>query len=67
MMGNDGQPYQFFKLWGPGGVTEGKVFDQQDNNQQQAPAPTQQAYAQPAGQQQAPAQQFQQNNGGWPQ
>ena len=65
MMGNEGQPYQFFKLWGPGGVTEGKVFDQQDNSQQQpAQSPPQQAYAQPTGQQQ-PAQQFQPNNGGW--
>ena len=41
MQGNDG-PYQFFKLWGPGGVTEGKVFEaesaqkavQQQPNQQ---------------------------------
>jgi len=29
MNGNDG-PYQFFKLWGAGGVTEGKVFAQKD-------------------------------------
>jgi len=41
MQGDDGQPYQFFKLWGSGGVVEGKVFDQEDkqanqqNNQQQ--------------------------------
>ena len=36
MIGDDGQPYQFFKLWGAGGVVEGKVFEQQDqqNNQQ---------------------------------
>jgi hypothetical protein len=66
MQGNDG-PYQFFKIWGAGGVTEGKVFAPRDNTQQQQ-APAQQAYAQPTGQQQqAPAQQFQQNNGGWPQ
>jgi len=36
MVGDDGKPYQFFKLWGAGGVVEGKVFEQQDNNQQQA-------------------------------
>lgn len=34
MIGDDGQPYQFFKLWGAGGVVEGKVFEQQDNNNQ---------------------------------
>ncbi len=55
MQGDDGQPYQFFKLWGAGGVVEGKVFEQQENsnanNQQQAPA---QQY------QQAPVQQYQQ-------
>ena len=51
MQGSDG-PYQFFKLWGPGGVVEGKVFDQRDNNQQ----PQQQQ--QPM--QQAPQQQYQQ-------
>ena len=44
MIGDDGQPYQFFKLWGAGGVVEGKVFEQQDNNQQQAPQ--QQGYQQ---------------------
>lgn len=33
MIGDDGNPYQFFKLWGAGGVVEGKVFEQQDNNQ----------------------------------
>ena len=55
MQGNDG-PYQFFKLWGAGGVVEGKVFSQDDNNQtqpQQAPhqqfQPAQQAgFQQPA-------------------
>jgi len=31
MIGDDGQPYQFFKLWGAGGVVEGKVFEQQEN------------------------------------
>lgn len=33
MQGDDGQPYQFFKMWGAGGVVEGKVFEQQDRNQ----------------------------------
>ena len=33
MQGDDGQPYQFFKLWGAGGVVEGKVFEQNDNQQ----------------------------------
>jgi hypothetical protein len=71
MQGNDG-PYQFFKLWGSGGLVEGKVFaPRENNNQQQAqqghqPAPPPQN--QPQGQyQQAPQQGFQQNNGGWPQ
>lgn len=73
MQGNDG-PYQFFKIWGAGGVTEGKVFAPRDNNQQQQ---AQQAYAQPAGQQPPPQNQpqgqYQQPqghnpaNGGWPQ
>jgi len=35
MNGDDGKPYQFFKLWGSGGVVEGKVFEQQDRQQQQ--------------------------------
>jgi len=48
MMGDDGQPYQFFKLWGAGGVVEGKVFEQQEKQQPQ------QQYVQP------PAQSFQQ-------
>ena len=51
MQGNDG-PYQFFKMWGPTGVMEGKVFDQTDRNAQ---AP-QQAPPQQQGQQQAPQQ-----------
>ena len=34
MIGDDGQPYQFFKLWGAGGVVEGKVFEQQENSNQ---------------------------------
>jgi hypothetical protein len=52
MQGDDGQPFQFFKMWGAGGVVEGKVFEQQDRNQQ----PQQQGYAQP--QQQQPQQGF---------
>jgi len=47
MLGDNGLPYQFFKLWGAGGVVEGKVFAQKDK-QQQAP------------QQQVPQQQYQQ-------
>jgi hypothetical protein len=43
MQGDDGQPFQFFKMWGAGGVVEGKVFEQQDRNQQpQQQAPMQQ-------------------------
>ena len=59
MQGNDG-PYQFFKIWGAGGVTEGKVFAPRDNAQQQQTqqnqgyAPQQQAYANPAGHQAPP-------------
>ncbi len=57
MNGNDGNPYQFFKLWGAGGVVEGKVFEQQDNNQQQSHQNNQHQ----AQQQQAPQQQQNQN------
>jgi hypothetical protein len=35
MNGDDGKPYQFFKLWGAGGMVEGKVFEQQDRQQAQ--------------------------------
>jgi len=35
MLSDDGSQYQFFKMWGAGGVVEGKVFEQQDQNQQQ--------------------------------
>lgn len=35
LQGDDGNPYQFFKVWGPGGVVEGKVFEQNDNQQGQ--------------------------------
>ncbi len=54
MQGDDGKPYQFFKLWGAGGVMEGKVFEQQDRNQQ---APQQQAQQQNGGFQQQNQQQ----------
>lgn len=33
MQGDDGNHYQFFKVWGAGGVVEGKVFEQNDNQQ----------------------------------
>lgn len=62
MQGDDGQPYQFFKLWGAGGVVEGKVFEQQDRNQQpaQGQQPAQQQNFAPQGQpQQGYAQQSQ--------
>ena len=55
MIGDDDNPYQFFKLWGAGGVVEGKVFEQQE---QQGQAPQQGGY-----QQQAPAQQGYQQQG----
>lgn len=51
MIGDDNKPYQFFKMWGPGGVVEGKVFEQRENNQQQT-------------NQQAPQQQQQQKSWG---
>jgi len=35
MIGDDGNQYQFWKMWGPSGVQEGKVFEQRDDNQQQ--------------------------------
>ncbi len=54
MQGDDGKPYQFFKLWGAGGVMEGKVFEQQDRNQQ---APQQQVQQQNGGFQQQQNQQ----------
>ena len=51
MQGDDGQPYQFFKLWGAGGVVEGKVFEHQDNAQapQQQQPQQQQNYQQQGG------------------
>lgn len=78
MNGDDGQPYQFFKLWGAGGVVEGKVFEQQEKQggqQQQAPQqapqyqqapPQQQSWGNPPPQQQVPqnAPQYQQQSNG---
>ena len=58
MMGDDGQPYQFGRLWGASGVTEIKIYPQDEQGQVQAPqqqaqpqyqAPQQQQYAPPAG------------------
>lgn len=61
MMGDDGQPYQFGKLWGAGGCTEIKIYQQDDNRttggQPQQQQPQQNYQQQP--QQQAP-QQYQQ-------
>lgn len=62
--GDDQQEYQSFEMWGPTGSTQGKVFEQKDNNQQQ-PAPQQGGYTQqpqqggfaPQGQQQPAPQQ----------
>jgi len=42
MQGDDGTTYQFGKLWGASGVTEIKVYPQEERNQQQP----QQQYAQ---------------------
>ena len=33
MQGNDGQPYQFGRLWGPTGSTEFKVYSQENRQQ----------------------------------
>ncbi len=59
MQGDNG-PYQFFKLWGAGGVVEGKIF-QQDQKQASHQQPQQQGYAQPP--QQQPYQQQPQQQG----
>jgi len=63
MKGDDGSEYQFFKMWGAGGVVEGKVFEQQDRQQNQQQAPQQNNQQR----QQAPQQQYnhQQNNNGY--
>lgn len=63
MQGDDGQPYQFFKMWGSGGVVEGKVFEQQDRNQQGQGQQSQQP--QQGGFQQDPQQAPQQQQGGF--
>ena len=70
MIGDDGNQYQFWKMWGPGGVQEGKVFEQQDQNQQQNNNQNQQQnqgqqYNQ--NQQQGYSQQTQQNNNNYQQ
>lgn len=39
MKGDDNSEYQFFKMWGSGGVVEGKVFEQKDKNQQASQQP----------------------------
>lgn len=36
MRGDDGSEYQFGKLWGPGGCTDFKVFEQRDLSQHMA-------------------------------
>ncbi len=41
MQGDDGVPYQFGKLWGASGVTEIKVYPQDENRQQMQPQPQQ--------------------------
>ena len=51
MMGDDGQPYQFFKLWGASGVVEGKVFAQKEEEQQQRGQQQSGAYQQQSQQQ----------------
>jgi len=57
MQGDTG-PYQFFKMWGAGGVVEGKVFEQQDQNNNQG----QQGGYQQGGYQQNQQQGYQQPN-----
>ena len=74
MSGDDGQPYQFFKLWGAGGIVEGKVFEQQEQGQGFAPQgqqPAQGGYVQqpqqPQQRAQQPSQGYAQQSGGAPQ
>ena len=57
MNGDDGKPYQFFKLWGAGGVVEGKVFEQQETQGQQQ---QNQSFGIPPPQQQQQQPQYQQ-------
>ena len=50
MQGDDGQPYQFGKLWGASGVTEIKIYQQDQPNQnatQNNAQPQQGGYNQP--------------------
>ena len=62
MQGDDGQPYQFGKLWGASGCTEIKIYPQDDNrttagqNQQQPMQQPQGQYQQPNGQPMSPQQ-----------
>ena len=35
MIGDDGNQYQFWQMWGPSGVQNGKIFEPRDDNQQQ--------------------------------
>lgn len=66
MIGDDGSPYQFGRLWGANGATEFKIFAQQDKNQAAAPqqaAPAPQHNQAPAAQQNA----YQHAQGGYQQ
>ena len=55
MQGDDGTTYQFGKLWGASGVTEIKVYPQEERSQQQTQQPQQQyAQQQPQMNQQQP-------------
>jgi len=68
MQGDDGQPYQFGKLWGASGVTEIKIYQQDQPNQN---APQNNAQPQQGGYNQQPQQggynQPHQPNNGYPQ
>ena len=37
MQGDDGSVFQFGEIWGPHGSTKFDIYEQQDNQQQQAP------------------------------
>lgn len=68
MQGDNGNPYQFFKLWGAGGVVEGRVFEQSDSQQGQQQNNQQQNQGfqqQNQGFQQQQNQGFQQQQGGF--
>lgn len=69
MMGDDGSPYQFGTLWGAGGATEIKIFDDNNQNQNNQSQP-QQGYQQPQqgyNQNQPPQQGYKQPQNGYPQ